>query len=142
MGYELLVSLLRTAKEYGKNKSKSFKLNSTESAICMYIDQYEPVTQEMIAKAYLMDKTTIAKSVKQLEIKGYIRRESNPANRRENLLYLEDLGKEDVIKIRAEQEKWFHFVTKDIDESELNIFYSVAEKMLTNANNLLEGEKQ
>ncbi len=142
MEYDVLMSLLKSARRYGKLKSKTYKLNSSESIICAYVYFNEPVTQEAIARAQMMDKTTVAKALKQLESKNYIYRQVNPKNRRENMIFLAEQGKEEVKQITEEQKQWFEAVSEDIEEEELKVFFEVANKMLVKSKQLLEEEEE
>lgn len=141
MKYKILVSLLRTARSYGRLKSKSFNLNNSETLICTYLYTHESVTQEAIARAQLMDKTTVAKSLRQLENRGYIYKHTNPENRRENMIFLAEQGKADVRQICEEHKNWFNKVCEGIEEEQLTVFFEVANKMLTKAKVILKEEE-
>lgn len=53
--------------------------------LCL-VHEDEPVTQDYLSGCLAIDKSTTARALRQLEKNGYVSRQTNPENRRQNLV--------------------------------------------------------
>lgn len=98
-------------------------------AICECLGQ----TQEELAHKLLIDKSTVAKVLAQLEEEGYITKAINPSDRRAFNIFPTDRAKAiylDIIKIK---EDWHNKLTEDLSELEREIFEKLMKKVMENA---------
>lgn len=94
----------------------------------MVLQSHEGITQEELMALLYIDKATTARSLKSLELKGYLIRLHDVANRRQNRLYLTGLKE----PVRDELSKLNIKITYGIDPVVLDLFYSALGKMKKN----------
>lgn len=90
------------------------------------------VTQEYLAQKVQVDKANAARSLKQLEKKALIIRQSSPNDARAKLVYLTEKAialKSNLVSII---DKWNDALTQDITEEELETVKKVHRKMMQN----------
>ncbi len=128
----------RCGRDYGRSIIKNLGINDTEYTICAFLYFYPDAPQDMISKSYMLDKTTVTKSLTSLEQRGLIIKSVNPANRRQNLINLTDAGK-DLIKDAVNvYDDWVEKVTGSLTDTEQKQFESIMEKLLSTAMRLKE----
>lgn len=128
----------RCGREYGRFMTKDLGINYTEYNICAFLYFYPDAPQDLISKSYMLDKTTVAKSLQVLEQRGLITRSVNPQNRRQNLINLTDIGK-DLIKDAVHiYDDWVEKVSGSLTAREQQQFDAVLDKMLKAAMTLKE----
>lgn len=138
MDIQTLLVLLNAGRKYGQIRCSDIDFNNTEMHICAYLKLRSPSSQDDIARAYSMDKTTVAKSISKLQLRGIVTKEVNSENRRENKISLTEEGNDVVKKIIKVQNDWIKEITKEIPEEEIRIFDSVAARMLEKSRELLK----
>lgn len=138
MDIQTLLVLLNAGRKYGQIRCSDIDFNNTEMHICAYLKLRSPSSQDDIARAYSMDKTTVAKSISKLQLRGIVTKEVNSENRRENKISLTEEGNDVVKKIIKVQNDWIKEITKEIPEEEIRIFDSVATRMLEKSRELLK----
>ena len=69
--------------------------------ILLHVDRHPGASQDSIANHMYIDKCNVARRTKKLEELGYIRRETDQADRRQNNLYLTEKGRELVPVIKT-----------------------------------------
>lgn len=138
MDIQTLLVLLNAGRKYGQIRCSDIDFNNTEMHICAYLKLRSPSSQDDIARAYSMDKTTVAKSISKLQLRGIVTKEVNSENRRENKISLTEEGNDVVKKIIKVQNDWIKEITKEIPEEEIRIFDSIATRMLEKSRGLLK----
>ncbi len=97
-----------------------------------YLWEKDGITQKELAKIANKEKSTITRQVSELEKKGYIIKDSNGSDKRNNLIYVSKKGKAiktkalslaDDITIKAES---------NIEKQELDTFIKVLHKYISN----------
>lgn len=89
-------------------KMKELGLSAGQFFVLMVLSHNQGVTQDTLAWKLLIDKGSIARAVKILEDKGFIRRITDESNRRAVLIYLTETGEQlipQVLKIDQELEE-------------------------------------
>lgn len=74
--------------------------------VLMLLYREQNIMQETLVRHYRLDKGTIARAVRKLEDAGYIRRITDPGNRRAVRLFLTGKGKEAAPILRAIDREW------------------------------------
>lgn len=116
------------------NRSLSdHKISAAENYILMYLFQRDNITQDEIASYFAIDKGSISKSVHRLEENGYVLKEPNPDNRRENRIALTKLGRQRFSESRRLLDEWHKAVMKDISKDEFRQLNIILSKMAANA---------
>jgi MarR family transcriptional regulator for hemolysin len=99
------------------------------TVICYYDGE---LTQKALAEKLGKDKSIIVKVIDTLAEKGFVKREINPADRRQHLLRVTDKAKKAVPQIIAAFETINNRITEHISARDMEIFNSVLYKMKTN----------
>ncbi|MDA0524279.1 MarR family winged helix-turn-helix transcriptional regulator [Methanococcoides alaskense] len=89
-------------------KMKELGLSAGQFFVLMVLSHDQGITQDTLAWRLLIDKGSIARAVKILEDKGFIRRITDESNRRAVLIYLTETGEQlipEVLKIDQELEE-------------------------------------
>ena len=90
-------------------------------------------SQEELAKKLYLNKSTVARALASLENGGYVRREVNPNDKRQTLVYPTEKMTALLPKARAIAKDWNSLISEGISESELAAFHTVLAKMEENA---------
>lgn len=98
----------------------------------MVINRCPGISQEELAEFFGVNKSHVARIVRDLELRGYIKRELSPEDRRQYMLELTDSGKELHEKIWDRSIEWEEHITEGIDEHELTVTIDTLTKILEN----------
>jgi len=90
-------------------------------------------TQEEISERLMMDKTTTARAVKQLETRGYISRTRDPEDRRRYRLQTTARGDEMIPPFLEAREIAQRVLYEGLSEEELSYAAEILQKMAGNA---------
>ncbi len=71
---------------------KKHRLSGPQGGYLMIVHQHPGISQDAIAKTYNIDKSSVARAVKKLEVEEYIYRERNPKDSRQWCIYLTSRG--------------------------------------------------
>ena len=102
-------------------------------------------SQDELAGALCINKSTIARGIDWLLENGYVRREPKPEDKRCLLIYPTDKMLNIYPKVKGIADSWNEILTSDISEEELTVAYSVITRMAEHARHaVLEigGDKQ
>lgn len=72
------------------NELKGKNINATEFMYIGYLYENDGITQDELAKEFFVDKAAITRTLKNMETKGFVRREKSDADGRERRIYLTD----------------------------------------------------
>lgn len=125
-----LTFLLRDRKIFMGERLSRYGFSGPMYSMLLHVDRHPGATQDSIANHMYIDKSTVARRIKQMEELGYIRRETDLADRRQNNLYLTDSGKALVPTIRSYLSQWGQSVASDLTEEEQNTLLSLLSKIL------------
>ena len=141
MEYQKLSHIVKFAKEYGHNQIRDAGISDTEHRICTFLYFHSEVSQDTVASALMMDKTTVAKALLSLEKKGYITRQRDLQNRRKNILCITEEGSKTIADISDIYDRWLEGVISCLSEREQNKFFEYCERILENAKKISEESK-
>jgi MarR family transcriptional regulator for hemolysin len=133
--------ITRHSRTFCEHKLREFDIGFPEQVILMYLSEYGTVTQEDIAKYFMIDKGAIAKTSSKLEEKGFVLRSENPKNRREKLMLLSDKGKEMIAYMRKVLEEWNQCYLKGLSDDEIKEYIRITGIMAENAAKCINCEK-
>lgn len=89
-------------------------------------------TQQELSAETKRDQTSLSRLLDNMERKNLIVRVQNPANRRVNLIFLTQKGRELEQPLFKQAEKLNHQAVQGIDENDLARFYDVLGKIIEN----------
>lgn len=97
--------------------------------------------QEELARQLCLNKSTVARTLAQLEADGYITRRQNPDDKREYLVYPTDAMQALLPVVRGISADWNTAIAAGISDTELATFYAVLTRMEQNARTLIYNEE-
>ena len=96
MNFNQLNMLIALGREYGHAAIRDSGVSDTGHRICTFLHFHGEVSQDTVACALMLDKTTVAKAISAMEKKGLVTRAPDPRNRRRNILCITDAGRETI----------------------------------------------
>ena len=100
----------------------------------LYHNQDKAVYQKTIESDFCIKRSTVTTILQLREKKGYIRRAAVEGDARLKRIFLTEQGKEIAVKTRTMIDHMENSVVEGIEEENLEIFYQVAQKLVTNMN--------
>ena len=142
MNYKQLNTLIKLGRDFGHEQIRGAGFTDTEHAICTFLCFHDRVSQDAIATALMMDKTTVAKALSGMESKGLIAREQNPANRRENCIRITESGRASVSGSVDLYDTWLSRACDCLSAEEQQQLDGYFERIVQHAMQLHEAEKK
>lgn len=124
--------IVRYSRSFLEKRLKQYDISFNEQIMLMYISNNEYTNQDSIAKNFITDKGTVAKTIKKLEEKGFIIRKENPSNKRENIIALSEKGCSIIRCMNKLLSEWQEIAFKDFSEEEIAEIKRLEGKMLKN----------
>ena len=126
---------------YRKNNLSTNDLCPNHYAFVLSICRFPGHPQDELAKNLCLDKSTVARTLSQLEKNEYIIRIPNEKDKRQTLVYPSEKMLSVYPLIRTINADWNNHVTKDISPEKLSIFYDVLSEIEENAKQMIEMEE-
>lgn len=102
-----MVSITNRARSvFFNERLRPLGLSAGQFPVLLLLSKEQNITQETLVRHYHLDKGTIARAVKKLENGGYIRRITDPENRRAVRLFLTKKGEQMVPIIQEINRAW------------------------------------
>lgn len=108
-------------------------ISFSECTFLVNIGFSEGTNQEKIANKLMIDRAAIARSVKSLAAKGYVRTERSTDDMRSKELYLTDSGIQILTKVTKFYLEQIRYLTDGIDPGQWQVFLSVLETVTEKA---------
>ena len=105
------------------------------------INRHPGASQDFLVGYFCADKGNVARAVKKLEDEGYIRREPDSADRRQNRIFLTEKGEEGMQEIFTHLADWNRLLTVGFSDEELRNAHEVIARMEKNVTDALEGKQ-
>jgi len=139
MDFSKIYALMQYAKRYSHNQIKKVGVSDTEHLICAFVFGHSRSSQDDIAEALKLDKTTVARALLSLEGKGFVERTPNPENRRKNIISITEAGKENVSDVVNVYDSWMDQVSQALTVEECRQFEEYCQRLLEKAENISKG---
>ena len=123
----------RVSRSYADEYLKELGLSRGQIPYLMVLYHNEGISQDFLAKGLVMDKSSTARALLKLETAGFIRREQNPQDKRENLVYLTEAGREIHPIVKQLNGQWIEHLSGDLNEVEIVALEAILSKMSTKA---------
>ena len=98
------------------------ELNATDLMYLGTLFSKEGITQDDLAKDFCVDKAATARSMRKLERKGIITRQSDKDDRRVKKIYLTEKAYEYKSLMKSIKEKWMKICNTSMNENEVEQF--------------------
>lgn len=138
MDFQVLNSLMKMTKSFAHGQIRASGLNDTECMICSYVYAHENCSQDDVAKALCMDKTTVTKSMQILENMGVLQRIPDETDKRRHVLSLTKAGEGKCSHILHIHDEWVEKVMRELNDEEQKQFESYCRRLLSAAKRLQE----
>lgn len=106
-----LTFLMRSRKRFMGEKLREYGLSGGMYMILLHVDRHPGSSQDAVSGHLYLDKCSVARKVKKLEELGYLYRETDQSDRRQNKLYLTESGQGLTPAIRKYLGQWGNEVT-------------------------------
>lgn len=113
-----LTFLDRSRKKFMGERLRDYGFSGAMYMILLHIDRHPGASQDSIASHMYINKCNVARHTKKLELLGYLHRQTDQADRRQNNLYLTEKGRALVPEIRSYLSQWSKEVTAGLEEDE------------------------
>jgi DNA-binding MarR family transcriptional regulator len=90
-------------------------------------------TQDELSQRLIIDKSTVAKALSQLEAKNFITKTINSNDRRAYNIFPTDKSLDIYNKILEIKNEWHHKITENLSDIECDVFEKLMEKVMENA---------
>ena len=130
--------IVRYWRSFTEKKLKEFDLTFGEQIIIIFLSKNENVNQESISKRYRIDKGMVAKTLTRLEDKGFIKREQNPNNKRENIISLTEKSAYIMKYINAIFDDWNKILYGEMSKEDIDCVKRLTGKMAENVAKYLD----
>ncbi|MDV4149940.1 MarR family transcriptional regulator [Clostridium sp. AL.422] len=130
--------IVRYCRNFFEKRLREFDLTFGEQVIIMFLSKNKDVNQDTISKRYMIDKGMVAKTLNKLETKGFILREQNPDNKRENIISLTEKGADILNNIKSIVDEWYEILYGEMSEEEIVCMKKLTNKMAENIANHMD----
>ena len=136
-----VISLINRSKYIFLNDSlRPLGLSAGQFPVLMLLATEQNITQDTLVRHYHLDKGTIARAVKKLEEGGYVRRITDPGNRRAVRLFLTERGERAVPHLQEINREWERQVSYGLSEKEMTTLHAMMHRVAENALIILKKE--
>lgn len=125
--------IARCAMQYRSQSLAKFGLKSCHASYLLHIYQNPGVSQEKLAQAIFLNKSSVARQLASLEEDGFVRRVSCERDRRIICLYVTDKTEALIPEIEKILGIWEDVVTEDLTEEERKVLSALLDKMWDSA---------
>lgn len=128
----MFVRINRLRRRFMAERLKPFDLVGYSYLLILSLSRHPGESQDFLAARHAIDKGNAAHMVKQLVKLGYVRRETDPEDRRRYKLFLTGRGEEMASIIRTATSEWNHKISEGFTNSEWQILYGFLQRILDN----------
>ena len=124
--------IVRGSQVYSTRKLSEYGINAAEEYILMYLMGHSEANQDSIAKFFMLDKGSVARSLQKLESKGFILRKINDDSRREKVITLTEKALSLKAVLGELLVEWRKAMFDGLSADEITEFERLAEKVADN----------
>ena len=135
-----LHDIARCQMRYRADYMEQFGLKGCHANYIMALCEDPGISQEQLTRRLYANKSNIARQIAFLEENGYVRRENDIGDKRILHVYPTEKALELLPLIQMKQEKWDHFVTKDLTDEEIEQARMILKKIKLRADAFMEME--
>ncbi|QSZ67805.1 MarR family transcriptional regulator [Methanofollis aquaemaris] len=118
-------------------RMKRYGLSSGQLFTLIHLAHQQGITQETLARRFHVDKGTVARAVRRLEDTGYIRRTTDPDDRRAVRIFLTEKGEEIVPEIVRIDQEWEEEVCAGLTDEEQKMVRTLLRAIAHNSLSLI-----
>jgi DNA-binding MarR family transcriptional regulator len=114
------------------NRLRSLDLSAGQFPVLMLLAKEQNIMQEDLVRHYRLDKGTIARAVKKLEDGGFIRRITDPGNRRAVRLFLTEKGDHAIPLLHGINNEWEDQISAGLSDGEITALHCLMRRVAQN----------
>jgi DNA-binding MarR family transcriptional regulator len=131
---DIAMTLKTIEQAFRKNMSElPVEIPAEAFGILMITHFHQGIIQQDIAEMAKKDKSAVLRQIDVLENKGLVQRQADEHDRRKNLIFITDKGKEIVQTIVDKEHELLLLLLQGVTEQELEIFNKVLTVLKNNA---------
>ena len=131
-------AIMRCQAQYRQSYMEQFGLKGCHAHYLMALCAEPGISQEQLTRRIYANKSNVARQLAVLEEAGYVRRESDGADKRVLRVYPTQKALDLLPLILEKQALWARFVTEALSEAELEQAAAILGKMKRRADTFLE----
>lgn len=124
--------ITRYSRIFSERKLQEYDIGFSEECVLLFLSRFGNINQDTIAKHFMIDKGSIAKTAGKLEEKGFIQRYPNPENKREYLISLTPKGTGVIGQMGTIAREWDECVYEGLSEEDVLQLNRIMEVMASN----------
>lgn len=132
--------IVRGGQVYSTRKLADYGITAAEEFILMFLMGHSNTNQEAIAKFFMVDKGSVARSLQKLESKGFISRKVNDDNQREKVITLTKKAYDLKDVLTGLLVDWRKEMYHGLSDAEILAFENNLEKIVENIEKYLKGD--
>lgn len=133
-----MAKLNRSVTAFINDGLKEYNLTRSEVPYLMSLYKRDSLTQEFLSRLYDLNEGTVTRALARLEKKGYIKRESDPYDKRKKIVSLTEEGKEIAIIMIESQEKIREEIFSNFTDEEYEELRRLLSKLFKNISDALD----
>ena len=138
---KMLNNISRSQSVYRHSRISASDLNSGHYSFILAICREPGRSQEELARELCLNKSTVARALTSLETNGYILRTPLPNDKRQFSVYPTEKMLGVLPEVRKASAEWRDLLSEEISENDMQIFYSVLERMEERARTIIENQE-
>lgn len=123
-----LTYLDRHRRKFMNDRLREYGLCGAMYNILLHVGRFPGTTQDAIVCKMRFDKSNVARRVKQLEELSYLRRETDPNDRRQNNLFLTPQGEQLLPVIENALSAWAQLALSSLSDEECTTLHALLTK--------------
>lgn len=132
-----LMRIVRCTNYYRTQQLTDTGITSIQCIYLLRINHNPGISQEQLASQLYKDKSVIARQLSSLEANGYIRKETDPHDRRAQKLYLTPKAEKLLPRIREVYHAWDQILYDGFSDEEIVLLSSMLHRLYSNAEHAL-----
>ncbi|WP_129045386.1 MarR family winged helix-turn-helix transcriptional regulator [Companilactobacillus metriopterae] len=129
-GFTMRFMLLK--KRVVNNFLKDTDLNAVDAGIMQILSKHPGYGQDQLVETTMLDRASVARSMKKLEHLKYVSRAVDPNNRRKKIVSITDSGEDFVNEINSSLSEINEMIYKNITEEESDQLEKILAKVYNN----------
>lgn len=114
-------------------RMKRYGLSSGQLFTLLHLAHQQGITQETLARCFHVDKGTVARAVRKLEDTGYIRRTTDPDDRRALRIFLTEKGEAILPEIVRIDREWEEEICAGLTDEEQRTVFTLLRTIARNS---------
>jgi DNA-binding MarR family transcriptional regulator len=139
MPFGAVVSLINRGKfVFLNDRLRPLGLSAGQFPVLMLLAKEQNIMQDTLVRHFHLDKGTIARAARKLEDGGYIRRITDPGNRRAVRLFLTEKGERVIPLLQAINGEWESQISTGLPKREMAALHNLIRHVAQNSFTILQ----